>query len=232
MLFIAKGRARSRVKRDIFLISLFTLLGASTFADIYKWVDEDGKIHFGDIPPQDVESERMQVQPMVFPVHPEGELRRRRLLEQAEKDAARRIEAGRAKAAAERAELEERSAKEQRCREARKQLAVLQEKLPIYRDEEGKLRAKWLRDTYRGERQYLDDAMRTSEIERARRKIATVCQYPDDAEEQDHARKQWIRSEFCAAARAELEALEQPGARASRQTVEEKRQTVKRFCNE
>lgn len=233
MLLIEKGRTLSRVRHYVLLITLFTLLGPFAFADIYKWVDKDGKVHFGDKPPQGMESERMQVEPSAVPVQPdEGELRRRRLLEQAEKDAARRIEAQRARAAAEQAEKEEHLAQEQRCLEARKQLAVLQEQLPVYRDEEGKFRAKWLHDTYQGERKYLDDAIRTSEIKRARQKIATNCQRPDDAEEQELARKQWIRGEWCAAARADLEALERPGARTPRQTLEEKRQEVERYCNE
>jgi hypothetical protein len=88
---------------------------------------------------------------------------------------------------------ENRLAQEQYCLEARQQLAILQEmQLPAYRDEHGKFHAKWKYDTYQGKREYLDDAMRASAIEQAREKVAAYCKHPDDAKEQELARKQWI----------------------------------------
>ena len=44
----------------VFLIILFVLLTATGFAfsQMYKWVDEDGKVHFSDSPPPNVESVR------------------------------------------------------------------------------------------------------------------------------------------------------------------------------
>jgi len=221
------------VKLKILLITLVAVAGMAAFADIYKWVDKEGKVHYSDKPPRDVGSKHMQIEfPDSSRPPDEGELRRRRLLEQAEKDSARRIEAQRAKSAAERAAREERSAQEQRCLEARKQLAVLQEQLPVYRDTEGKFHAKWLHDTYKGAREYLDDATRAAGMDRVRQQIVTVCQHPDDTADQDLARKQWIMSERCAAARADLEALEQPRAKTPRQTLEEKREEVKRYCKD
>jgi hypothetical protein len=231
-LITTKCRIVSGMKSKILLITVFYLLGVTAFADIYRWIDEDGKVHYSDKPAQNVETERMKMEPSNVPKRPnEGQLRLR-LREQAEKEAALRIEARRARSGAERAEREEHLAQERRCLEARKQLAVLQEQLPVYRDEKGKFRAKWLRDTYQGRREYLDDATRASEIGRVQQTITSYCQNRDDAEEQELARKQWIRSEHCFAARADLEALERPGARAPRQTLEEKRQVVERYCKE
>jgi hypothetical protein len=197
-------------------------------------LDKDGKVYYGDRPPQSVESERMQVDPTDVPERPdEGDLQRRRLLEQAEKAAQRRIEARRARTASKQAERQRRLAKEQQCLQARKQLALLQAlHLPAYRDEEGKFRAKWKYDTYQGEHEYLDDATRVSVIECARQEVAMKCQRPDDVDAQNLARRQWIRSERCAAARAELELLERPRARTPRQTLEEKRQRAEMYCKE
>jgi len=34
------------------------MLSTNAFADIYKWLDEDGKVHYGDEPPQQAEGKR------------------------------------------------------------------------------------------------------------------------------------------------------------------------------
>lgn len=129
------------------------------------------------------------------------------------------------------AEKEQRIAQEQRCLEARKQLAVLQElHLPVYRDEKGQFRAKWQYDTYQGKREYLNVAMRASATESARENVVAICEHPYDAKEQEIARKQWIRSEYCAKYKAELEALEKPSTHAVQQDLEEKRRIVKMYC--
>jgi hypothetical protein len=129
------------------------------------------------------------------------------------------------------AEKEERLAQEQHCLEARKQLAVLQElHLPVYRDEKGQFRAKWEYDTYQGKQEYLNDAMRASATEQAREKVVANCKHPNDAKEQKIARKQWIRSEYCAKHKAELEALEKPSSRAANQDIEKKRRLVNMYC--
>lgn len=220
------------MKLTILLIML-TVPGMDAFADIYRWVDKDGAVHYSDHPPQEIKSERLQLETTGMPGRPdEGELRRRRALDRLERDAEQRMEARRARSVAKRAQRSERLAQEQRCLEARRQLAVLQEQLPVYRDEGGRFRAKWLRDTYQGAREYLDDKTRASEIERVLQRIATTCQHPDDAEQQDLARRQWIRSEYCAAARVGLEALERPRSRATRQALEEQRQEVEAYCQE
>ena len=214
------------------VLLLLILAVATVGATIYKWVDEKGVTHYSETPPPKQKAQKIQAPPPPPSTTTEGgkpapktwqekeqEFQKRRAEHQQESS---RIE----KSSVERAEGEE------RCLEARKQLAMLQEQLPIYRDEEGKFRVKWRYDTYQGEREYLDDATRTSEIARARQEIGTNCQHPNDAKDQDLARKKLIRSEYCASTRAELEALEQPRARATRQALEEKRQEVEWYCKE
>jgi hypothetical protein len=49
---------------SILPILLFGLVIAPTaVADIYKWVDSDGNVHYGDCPPADCEPEKMQLAP-------------------------------------------------------------------------------------------------------------------------------------------------------------------------
>lgn len=221
------------MKRNILLLVIFSFFTFTASADIYKWIDKDGEVHFSDKPPQDRKSERIQVDTIKAPEQPdEGELRRRRLLEQADRDSDLRLKAQQEKAAEKQAMNDESSAQEHRCLEARKQLAALRQQLPVYRDNEGKFRVKWKHDTYQGERDYLDDSKRPSEIKRVQEEITANCQNPGDEKQQDLAREQLIRSELCAAARAELEALEQPGAKTPRQTLENKRQAADKLCNE
>ena len=45
-----------------YLVCLFILVSSSVYADgIYKWVDEDGNTHYGDIPPPSVHTEELRV---------------------------------------------------------------------------------------------------------------------------------------------------------------------------
>jgi hypothetical protein len=44
------------------LVCLFMLIASSAYADsIYKWVDEDGNTHYGDVPPPSVHTEELRV---------------------------------------------------------------------------------------------------------------------------------------------------------------------------
>jgi hypothetical protein len=46
---------------SLFFIPLFlAFYSASYAADIYKWVDKDGQIHYSEIPPQDVDAQRIK----------------------------------------------------------------------------------------------------------------------------------------------------------------------------
>ena len=215
------------MKKVILIICIMTIAGISLGA-IYKWVDEEGRVHYSDKPTDKHKTKDVDVEPGPFP----EEIGRAR--ERAGKLKQRSLEKP-ANEAVDQPENENRLAQEQYCLEARQQLAVLQEMhLPAYRDEQGRFRAKWKYDTYQGKREYLDDTMRASAVEKAREKVAANCKHkhPDDAKEQELARKQWIRSEYCAKHRVELEELEQPSAHAVRQDLEKKRRLVKMYCGE
>jgi hypothetical protein len=213
------------MKKVILIICIMAIAGISLGA-IYKWVDDEGRVHYSDKPTDKHKTKEIDVEPAPSPEEMDKARKRAEKLKQ------RSIEEP-AKETVDQSENENRLAQEQYCLEARQQLAILQEMhLPAYRDEQRKFRAKWKYDTYQGKREYLDDAMRDSAIEQAREKVAANCKHPDDAKEQELARKRWIRSEYCAKHRAELEALEQPSAHAVRQDLEKKRRLVKMYCGE
>jgi hypothetical protein len=218
---------------EIKLLLLFGVLAITSHvysAEIYRWVDKDGKVHFTDSPPPDVKSEQMTVEVDEVGEPDEGELRRRQLLEQANLDAAERLEQRRAAAEAKRVGKEAREAIEQDCLDARIRLEILEEPQPVYRDANGALRLRWQFDTYKGPRSYIDDADRPAEVERARQEVAEICDNPDDRAEQARARITWINSERCAAARADLEAVEKPQSKATSDTIEDRRRAVARYC--
>lgn len=216
------------------VVTLLTLPVTAATADVYKWVDKNGAAHFSDIPPQGIESRHIQLSPTdaSTTAPDEGELRRRRLLENADSEATRRIKAQQARSAAKQAQQAAELERKKHCLEAREALAVLQEKLPVYRDDEGKLRNSWAYDTYKGKRTYISDAARPAEISRVQEQIKRLCAQPDDEKKQDLARKQMIRSAYCAAARADLQALERPNARTPPQALEAKRKQVEFYCRE
>lgn len=118
------------------------------------------------------------------------------------------------------------------CRAARRDLAVLQESWPVYRDQGGRLRYQWARDPYRGARRYLDDEARRSAIASARQTLERACTAPNDVESLAQARTQLLREALCEAERAELAALESLGGDSANQALIDKRELVAAVCRE
>lgn len=205
------------------LLALFSL-GAGS--EIYKWVDDEGNVHYGDTPPENVEAE---------PVHVEshsgeqGASKTARLLEDAENRYQRLKEEREARAAARKAEEQQWRDLDERCVYLRKQVISLQQQLPVYRDEEGKFRTVSQYDAYEGEREYLDDATRAREIERIAVEMQVVCEKPRDPGEQFVAG--WDRrvEKRCEAARLRLKEL-QSDDRSARQEIRDAKSEVDRYC--
>lgn len=207
-------------KPQLLLVLFLVVVTAS--AAIYKWVDEKGVTQYSETPPSKQKSQKIQMPSTSPPVAAEDDKPAFKTRQERNKSPGN-VLSNTSTGAPE---------GEERCLKARKRLAILQQQLAVYRDKEGKLRAHWKYDTYKGEREYISDATRTSEIERVRQEIAMNCPNPNDAEAQNLARKKWIKSEYCASARADLEALEQPEAKATQQDLREKRQKVESYCKE
>lgn len=137
-----------------------SMIAPNAGADVYKWVDDRGRVHYGDSPPPDQSVQSVRTPPPP----PEEEVLRSRsrmdeLTEDRKSDQEQEAQRRKEETAAER----ERIARENRCRAAKRELHVLELERPVYRlDEEGN-------------RVYLDDDRRATEIGRARGRIRDYC---------------------------------------------------------
>lgn len=146
--------------RSARIVALFVVLAAiPAAAAVYRWVDEDGRVHFGDRPPPG-NADRIAV-----PVAPapdaglkERRLKRQRLLDAFEEE--RRLQEQAAGEAAQEAERRRRN-----CRQAQARLRGIEASRRVYKlDEHGNR-------TYRS----WDDNEREQAIAATRRAVQEYC---------------------------------------------------------
>mgnify|MGYP001822034861 CR=1 FL=1 len=213
----------------IYFLILPLLFPAVALSDAYKWYDEEGRIHYGDTPPKNVECEEIEIkQRNSADCDDRDSYAQRR--EKALIEAERRIEQRKQLQAEKAARDKSHRLIRKQCSESREQLEILKTRMPVYRDDKGKYRAAWRHDAYHGERTYLDDEERRREIQRTRKMIDEYCRYPEDETEQKKARQRWQLSERCIFAKQEYERIQRPEMRATDQTIEKKRRAVELFC--
>jgi hypothetical protein len=138
---------------------LALLLAGTVWAGngVYKWVDAEGRTHFGSQPPPGGKAQKLDIRPSVpAPVDPpaaaswqdqlrrSGELRHQQQQEAAE-------QAKKARAA------------EQECQAARRALDLLGRERPVYRT------------NAQGEREYMEDDQRQAAMDAARQRAETAC---------------------------------------------------------
>ena len=97
-------------------------------AGVYRWVDEQGRVHYGDRPPSEKESTRIEIEAPPTPAPGDGERREKtqRLLDAMES------ERDRDKQKAAQAEAEK-ARREQNCQRARQQAALYQQANALFR---------------------------------------------------------------------------------------------------
>lgn len=150
--------------KKLLLLVLFLSVAVASFAAIYKWVDDEGVIHYSETPPSGEKTQEMEMEPGPS----ENEIqqsrdRMERLLEyQKQSDELRResVEKKRQEKAAEQLEKVERK---KRCIRAWQNLHELNIDRAVYSINE------------KGERVYLDDEMRATQIELMKKIIETDC---------------------------------------------------------
>jgi hypothetical protein len=54
---------RSQVFKLLAMLAMAVIFASTVYAQIYKWVDKEGKVHYGDCPPVDCEPEQIDVLP-------------------------------------------------------------------------------------------------------------------------------------------------------------------------
>jgi hypothetical protein len=181
------------------LINIF-LFGVviPSHAEIYRWVDKDGKIHFSDEKPPEAQADL--VTPAIADPAPEpdvGELRRRRYLESANEPrysptvATQSYDAGHVDV--------------QQCRQARVEYGILEEPVPAYRTDTGELRAHWFNDTHRGNRAYIADDQRDAEKDAAWARMNRYCEDADDQTAYVDTWNDYVDDVYCNEYRVKLE---------------------------
>jgi len=132
------------------------LAAASASAQVYKWVDENGKVQYGDRPPDAKKAAPVNLMPgpadapAKQPDWKEKDLefqRRKIERERTEGTRARQAEANRAAA----------------CAEARRRLSILEEQMPVYQRND------------KGEKVYMEDAERARVKAEQQRAISDNC---------------------------------------------------------
>ncbi len=61
----------------------------NSYAGIFKWVDKDGNIHYGDTPDKNIKTQEIQIEPIDSSKYKEGIELQKRLLKQAEEKGCR-----------------------------------------------------------------------------------------------------------------------------------------------
>jgi hypothetical protein len=152
----------SRTTLIVLLAALFFIAGA-----VYKWVDDQGKVHYSDKPPPGRESQVVPLAPGPTPEQQaQAEQRLRAIREEAQREATAR-EAERAheaqKQAAQQSQAAAAAVAARVCADARVQRMTLDLQVPVYRRGPG------------GERIYLADSDRPAEQKSLDEAIARYC---------------------------------------------------------
>lgn len=168
-------------------------------AEIYRWVDMDGKVHFSDEKPieEEVEVVRSEMaDPALVP--DEGELRRRAYLKSANQlpdtpssDLQLQTNPNHIDA--------------EQCQRARLEYSILREQVPAYWTPTGELRGHWANDTHRGGRDYISDEERGAEKNAAQERMNLYCINPNDEDALINVWNNYVDFVYCDEYRIKLE---------------------------
>ena len=144
------------------IAALTLTLSSGVFADeIYKWIDEDGSIHYEDRPSGNASEERLQFSYNRTNSSAVGErVQTRRDMDNARRETREEAAAEERTAAENRAAAEEKMAQ---CQSYRASLKTMLESRRVYREDEA------------GERQYLDETARAEARTKAEELIKETC---------------------------------------------------------
>lgn len=155
--------------RHAFVLLAATLLAFGAQAQTYKWVDKDGKVRYGDVPPPGVKATSIRAPSSAAPQPAapaeKDKAAKKGPLTPAEQDQEfrkRKEEAAKASADAER-ERKEKAEKQENCQRAREYLRGLESGQRITRVDAS------------GERYFLDGAQRDQETARAQQAMQEAC---------------------------------------------------------
>lgn len=157
------------------------LAGALGAAEVYRWVDENGVVHYTDTPPERRQAEQVEISPPAATTPPPEAS----ALEQAATNSnwyEQWLAGQRERKALERQRREEKTAVRrdqqthmlEQCAQARQRLKVLETQCPVFFDGQGILRVKCPYDTvyvFKGDFHYLSDEERASMVWHYRQQV-------------------------------------------------------------
>ncbi len=158
IIVFSPGHHRKRLAILALGAALVIYLEAGLAAGVYRWVDEQGKVHYGDRPPKKEASTPIEIESAPVPAPDDDERRRktRRLLEAIESERDRnKQEEAQAKA--------DKARQETNCRSARRRVELFQRANNISRRGPD------------GERTYLDEKEREQALAQARSLVDRWC---------------------------------------------------------
>lgn len=144
---------------------LAVVTGGAAGGEVYRWVDEDGTVHYSDDHPgPDRTYEELEIAPEPDPEEVQRALEREHRLseELAHHADSRELQAQEAEQLARQREFQEIQRREN-CKRAQQNLHTLLMKRPVYTIDEN------------GERVYLDDARHRAAIQGMRRSVLNYC---------------------------------------------------------
>jgi hypothetical protein len=128
-------------------------------AEIFKWVDGEGKVHYGDSPPQEQNAETIKPPPSPSD---SAVLQSRSRLD-ALRDGEPAVQPDKVRGRQRQASDEKEEARKRRCHNAQTQLRVLEMGGPVFHVDD------------QGNRVYLEDAERATKLESAHKVVKADC---------------------------------------------------------
>ena len=190
------------------LVALLFVVGA-----VYKWVDQEGKVHYSDKPPPGQAAQTVTVAPgPTAEQQMQAQARLQAFKESAQREAASGEAARTQRQSAQQSDMVEAALAVQVCADARVQRMTLDLQMPIYRRGRG------------SEPVYLADADRAAEKQRLDEAIAEFCS--DDPSARAAQQRRFLelslgRRPACVALRDALDELEAKPARESAEQVQQ-----------
>ncbi len=197
-------------------IAAAVVFSGNGLAGTYKWVDSEGKTHYGDRPPPGARAQKLELRSKS---HVEAEQKLRDLVERSNRAVEARLEKRR-RAASEKANRDGlQAARAEECSTLRRNLDVFENVSGAYRPGAAGT----------DDRHYLSDEERKAEIQKVRSQIAERCGDPDDAAAQEQAREARINAKRCKAEREGLEKLLK-SKRSTKSDIAFQREAIAVFC--
>jgi hypothetical protein len=212
------------VKKSKLLPLLYVMVAAIALAQVYKWVDEKGNVHFGDQPPDAAGVEQLTLPegPSQEEIESAQERLRATLESRKARDKAREDRQREARSEAYADDLRE-DARFNRCVEARYQVLILGEHVRVF-----KLQRDWTR-------RYLENADRPAELARLRKVVDELCETDSVSVKNQDQRIREIDQALsirCIAARERLHQGEDPAAGIDKRQLIEAEEYVASNCPE